>query len=120
MIEQVPAILEVHLSVHSMILHLGANDVVRRQSAKLNYEFESLATTIESLGKSCIFSGLIPTLSSKALNTSATFSVCITGFTLSVLLLAMTLLIILAHFGGKMVYSDAMVFIFPGIVWNNL
>ncbi|KAL7406534.1 hypothetical protein ABVT39_021764 [Epinephelus coioides] len=41
MIEQAP---------NCLIVHLGTNDVMMRQSAKLHYEFESLATTIESLG----------------------------------------------------------------------
>ena len=58
----IPAIIERHPSAHTVIVHVGTNDIRCRQSIKLRDEYELLAVTIESLGKICIFSGLIPTL----------------------------------------------------------
>lgn len=55
----IPAIADRHPSAHT-IVHGGVNNLSCRQSIKLQEDYELLATTIESLGKICIFSGLIP------------------------------------------------------------
>lgn len=40
MIEQAPAATDLHPSVHTLIVHLGASSGMRRRSAKLQFEFE--------------------------------------------------------------------------------
>ena len=62
-IEIIPIIIDLHPSVHHILLHMGTNDVMSRQSVKLHHDLESLVITIESLGKICVLSGPIPTLS---------------------------------------------------------
>lgn len=59
---RIPSIIERHPSAHIVIVHCGVNDLRCRQSFKLRQEYELLITTIQSLGKTCIVSGLIPTL----------------------------------------------------------
>ncbi|CAK6952975.1 ubiquitin carboxyl-terminal hydrolase 47-like isoform X2 [Scomber scombrus] len=51
-IELIPVLLDIHPSVHTVIVHSGTNDVMSRQSTRLYYELESLTTTVESLGRS--------------------------------------------------------------------
>lgn len=53
-IQNVPSILDRHLSAHTVIVHAGANDVMARQLIKLQLNFECLTTTLKSLGKTCI------------------------------------------------------------------
>lgn len=62
LIELIPVLIVRHPSVHTVIVHVGTNDVMFRQSIKLQYDLESLAYLIESLGKNCRLSGPIPTL----------------------------------------------------------
>ncbi len=62
-IELIPTIIDLHPSVHHVLLHMGTNDVMSRQSVKLHHDLESLVNTVESLGKICVLSGPIPTLS---------------------------------------------------------
>lgn len=50
--ELIPARIDFHPSVNTVIVHTGTND-----------ELESLSSTIESLGRHRVLSGLIPTLS---------------------------------------------------------
>uniref|UniRef100_A0A667WT91 SGNH hydrolase-type esterase domain-containing protein n=1 Tax=Myripristis murdjan TaxID=586833 RepID=A0A667WT91_9TELE len=59
-IELIPALLDIHPSVLTVIAHTGTNDVMSRQSTKLHYELESLASTVESLGRRCVLSGPTP------------------------------------------------------------
>lgn len=61
-LEHAPAIVEQHPSVHTVIIHVGANDVMKRQSERLRSDFETLITTVEGLGKKCILSGPIPSM----------------------------------------------------------
>ena len=53
----IPALLDHHPTVHTVIVHVGTNDIMSRQSIKLQSDFESLTLTLESLGKTCILSG---------------------------------------------------------------
>lgn len=62
-IELIPVLLDFHPSIHTVISHSGTNDVMTRHSIKLHHDLESLATTVESLGKNFLFSGPIPSLS---------------------------------------------------------
>ena len=59
-IELVPALLDIHPSVHTVISHSGTNDIMSRQSIKLHYDLESLATSVESLRRRFILSGPTP------------------------------------------------------------
>ena len=61
-IELIPVLIDLHLSVHTVLLHTGTNDVMSRRSFKLYHDLESLIHTVESLGKRCVLSGPIPTL----------------------------------------------------------
>ena len=45
--EPIPAILDIHSTVHTVIVHSGTNDVMSRKSSKLHYELESLISTVE-------------------------------------------------------------------------
>ena len=63
MSELIPILIDLHPSVDFVITHVGTNDVMDRNSVKLQADLESLCCTIESLGKRCIVSGPIPTLS---------------------------------------------------------
>ena len=56
----IPALLDRHPTVHTVIVHVGTNDIMSRQSIKLQSDFESLTLTLESLGKTCILTGPIP------------------------------------------------------------
>ena len=60
MLELAPALIDLYPSAHTLIFHVCTNDVMSRQSAKLRFQLESLAITIQSLGKTFIFSGPIP------------------------------------------------------------
>lgn len=60
-IELSPMLINLHPSAHTLIVHVGTNDVMDKQSVKLYEHFESLALKIQDLGKTCIFSGPIPT-----------------------------------------------------------
>lgn len=62
LIELTPALIDLHLSAHTVLLHTGTNDVMSRQSLKLHHDLESLVNTVESLGKICVLSGPVPTL----------------------------------------------------------
>ena len=66
LIELTPIILDRHPTASILIFHVGSNDVSNRNSIKLMDELKSLATTVQSLGKSCIFSGPIPAPSKSA------------------------------------------------------
>lgn len=44
----------------TLIIHMGTNYVMQRQSIILHDQLESLALTIQSLSKICVFSGPIP------------------------------------------------------------
>lgn len=59
LVQCIPAIVEQYPSAHTVIVHVGTNDIRCRQSIKLRYDYELLAVTIESLGKIYIFSGLM-------------------------------------------------------------
>ena len=61
-IEPIPALLDIHPSVHIVIGHPDMNDLMSRQSIKLHYELESLVSTVESLGMRCVLSGPTPTM----------------------------------------------------------
>lgn len=56
----IPTLLDVHPNVNIVIAHVGTNDVMARNSLKLQRELETLCFTVESLGKRCIMSGPIP------------------------------------------------------------
>ena len=73
-IELIPALLDIHPSVHTVISHSGTNDVMSRQSSKLYYDLESLATTVESLGRRFIFSGPTPSVSKSSEHFSRLYS----------------------------------------------
>ncbi len=73
-IELIPALLDFHPSVHAVISHSGTNNVMSRHSAKLHHDLESLATTVESLGKRFILSGPIPSMSKSSERFSHLFS----------------------------------------------
>ena len=64
LITHIPDIIRLNQSVHSVIVHVGLNDIKARntQSADLRNDYEALANLIESLNKKCLFSGLLPTL----------------------------------------------------------
>ena len=55
--ELIPALLDVHPSVHTVLVHTGTNDVMSREPFKLQSELSSLVDTIQSLGKRCVLSG---------------------------------------------------------------
>lgn len=59
-IELIPAVLDIHPSVHTVIVHTGRNYVMSKQSIKLQFELDSLASIVESLGRRCILSGPTP------------------------------------------------------------
>ena len=63
LIELIQMLIDLHPTVNIVIAHVGTNDVMARKSSKLHAELESLCYTIESLGKWCLLSGPIPTLS---------------------------------------------------------
>ena len=48
--------------MHTAIAHLKANDVMSSQSVKFRSDFESLIALTETLGKTCVLSGPIPSL----------------------------------------------------------
>lgn len=73
-IELIPSIIDLHPSVHHVLLHVGTNDVMARQSVKLHHDLESLVSTVESLGKICVLSGPIPTLSKSSERFSRLYS----------------------------------------------
>lgn len=60
-VKGIPPLLVHHPTVHTVIVHVGMNDIKVKQSTKLQENFELLAETIESPGKLCFFSGLIQT-----------------------------------------------------------
>ena len=74
LIELAPALIDLHPSAHIVILHTGTNDVMSRQSLKLHHDLESLVNTIESLGKICVLSGPVPTLSKSSERFSRLYS----------------------------------------------
>lgn len=100
-IQNVPSILDRHLSVHTVIVHAGANDVMARQLIKLQSNFECLTATLKSLGKTCILSGPIPSRGPGTEHFSHLFSLhcwvqnfcTATGFTVVFFLTTLT------HFG---------------------
>ena len=63
MIELIPTLIDLHPSVKFVLAHVGTNDVMARNSSKLQSDLESLCSTVESLGRHCLMSGPIPTLS---------------------------------------------------------
>ena len=73
-IELIPILLDFHPSIHTVISHSGTNDVMSRHSSKLHYDLESLAITVESLGRRFILSGPIPSLSKSSERFSRLFS----------------------------------------------
>lgn len=62
----IPALIDLHPTVDIVLAHMGANDVMTRNSTKLQDNLESLCYTVESLGKRCAMSGPIPTISSSS------------------------------------------------------
>ena len=64
LITHIPDIIQLNQSAHSVIVHIGLNDIKSRstQSADLRNDYEALANLIESLNKKCLFSGLLPTI----------------------------------------------------------
>ena len=60
--KHISAIADCHPSAHTIIVHCGVNNLRCRQSTKLRADYKQLADLIESLGRTCIFSGLIPSL----------------------------------------------------------
>ncbi|KAL2088047.1 hypothetical protein ACEWY4_016875 [Coilia grayii] len=70
----IPSLLDRHLSVNIVIVHVGTNDVMARSSIKLQDELETLCLTIESHGKRCIMSGPIPFNSSHSERFSRLYS----------------------------------------------
>lgn len=73
-VELAPTLIDRHPTALTIIVHLGTNDIRLRQSVKLQRDFETLSVTIESLGKTCIFSGPIPTVKKFCENFSRIFS----------------------------------------------
>ena len=73
-IELIPALLDFHPSVHTVLVHMGMNDVMSRQSHRLHYELESLVSTVESLGRRCVLSGPLPCMSKSSERFSPLFS----------------------------------------------
>jgi hypothetical protein len=73
-IEWIPVLIDLHPSVHTVLLHTGTNDVMSRRSCKLYLDLESLIHTVESLGKRCVLSGPIPTLLKSSERFSRLFS----------------------------------------------
>ncbi|XP_073320704.1 uncharacterized protein [Pagrus major] len=73
-IELIPVLIDLHPSVHTVLLHTGTNDVMSRRSCKLYHDLESLIHTVESLGKRCVLSGPIPTLLKSSERFSRLFS----------------------------------------------
>ncbi len=59
MIELAPVLTKLHPSAHILIFHVWSNDVLNGQSVKSHEQLESLATTVQSLGKTSVFSGPI-------------------------------------------------------------
>ncbi len=78
LIEIIPTLIDLHPTVNIVLAHIGTNDIMAINSSKLHADLESLCYTIESLGKCCLLSGPIPTLS-KTLSDLVVFSVSITG-----------------------------------------
>lgn len=66
MIEFLPTLLDLHPTVSVIITHMDGNDVMMRNSLRMQADMESLCYTIESLGKRCIVLGPIPTTSKKS------------------------------------------------------
>ena len=58
--KHIPVIVDRHLSAHTILVHCSVNKLRCRQSTKLRMEYQQLAYLIESLGRTCIFTGLIP------------------------------------------------------------
>lgn len=56
----IPTLFDLHPTVNLVIMHVGSNDIMARNSSKLHADLESLYYTVESLGKHCILSGPIP------------------------------------------------------------
>ena len=59
-IQLIPALIDVHPCVHTILIHSGCNDVMNRESSSLQADLSSLAVTVQSLGKRCVLSGPIP------------------------------------------------------------
>ena len=96
-----PTLIDLHPSVKFVLAHVGMNDVMTRNSTKLNADLKSLCYTFESLGRCCLMSGPIPTLSN-----SLDSSVYTSGWKASVLLQAMILSQILITFGPILVCTE--------------
>lgn len=60
MIELASALFDLLPSAHTAIFHVCTNDILDRKSIILHDLLESLAVTVQSLGKICVFSGPIP------------------------------------------------------------
>lgn len=65
-IELIPALHDMHTSVHTVISHSGCNDIMARQSTLLQYELESLVFTVERLGRRCVLSGHTPVITNSS------------------------------------------------------
>ncbi len=63
LIELIPTLIDLHPTVNFVLMNVGANDIMARNSSKLHADLESLCYTTESLGRGCIMSGPIPNLS---------------------------------------------------------
>lgn len=60
LILHLPNIIDNHPTADTIIVHTGINDIKQRKSIQLRNDYELLSTTIESLGKVCVFSGILP------------------------------------------------------------
>ena len=69
----IPALLDIH-PLSTPIVPAGTNYVMSRECIKLHYELESLASTLESLGKRCVLSGPIPTMTKSSERFSRLFN----------------------------------------------
>ncbi len=56
-IELFTVLIDLHPTAHSLIFHVGTNNLMSKQSVILHDHLESLAITVQSLGKTCIYSG---------------------------------------------------------------
>lgn len=63
LIDLIPALTDLHPTVNMILTYVGTHDVMDRNSSQLCADLESLCCTIESLGRRCLMSGPIPTLS---------------------------------------------------------
>lgn len=70
----ISALLDHYPTILTVIIHIGTNDIIARQSCKLHLDLEALVAIVESLGVRCILSGPIPLVTNSSERFSHSFN----------------------------------------------